>query len=162
MNFARPGACACAALLWLAACTPAPMPAPASGQAPPQDAKAPADVSQAQRENPVLPPPGMASPEPVSSDLSTAIADHWLGTWRGPEGTSLLVERQEVGYRLVVTNLDGPREFHGIAADDVIEFERDGKKETLRAGDGVDTGMKWLVGKRDCLVVHKGEGYCRD
>ena len=44
----------------------------------------------------------------------------------------------------------------------VLEFERDGVQETVRAGDGDATGMKWLAGRKDCLVVKAGEGYCRD
>ena len=136
-------------LLLAAGCTPAPMPEPAAGQGPPRDAMAPADVAA-------------GAAEPVANDLGTPIADQWAGVWRGPEGTSLEIEKQEVGYRLVISNLDGPREFHGIGAQDLMEFERDGKRETLRAGDGAATGMKWLAEKRDCLVVREGEGYCRD
>ena len=49
-----------------------------------------------------------------------------------------------------------------MAAGDTIAFERGGIKETIRAGSGADTGMKWLSEKKDCLVVKPGEGYCRD
>jgi len=149
--------------LAFAACTPRLMPEPAPGNAPKQDAMAPDDV--AARDSPApaaLPPPDMSAAEPVANDLGTPIADSWAGEWRGPEGTSLRIDKQEVGYALRITNLDGPREFHGIAADEVIEFERDGAKETIHAGDGAATGMKWLADKQDCLVVRAGEGYCRD
>jgi len=61
-----------------------------------------------------------------------------------------------------VRNLDGPRTFQGRAVDGGIAFERDGKTETLRAGNGDATGMKWLAGKKDCLLVRSGEGWCRD
>ena len=150
----------CLFVLAAAACTPAPMPEPAAGTAPPQDSAAPGDV--AARDASVLPPPGLGAPEPVANDPGTPVADGWVGDWAGPEGSSLKIEKQEVGYRLVITDLDGPHEFHGIAAGDVIEFERDGAKEGLRAGDGAATGMKWLAGKRDCLLVKAGEGWCRD
>jgi hypothetical protein len=153
----------------LAACSPAaPMPPPAAGDAPAQDAMAPSDVAaggSASKPAPpsVLPPPDMGAPaEPAANDLGTRIVDSWVGTWTGPEGTSLKIAKQEVGYEVTVTNLDGPRQFHGIAADDVFQFERDGATETLQAGDGAATGMKWLAGKKDCLVVKPGEGYCRD
>jgi hypothetical protein len=158
-------------LLAATACTPAPMPPPAAGHASPQDAMAPDDVAARDAANAApaaapapaaLPPPGLGDPEPVANDLGTPVADGWVGSWRGPEGTSLLIEKQEVGYRLVITNLDGPREFHGVAAADVIEFERDGATLALHAGNGEATGMKWLAGKQDCLVVARGEGYCRD
>jgi hypothetical protein len=122
---------------------------------------APSDVS-AQQEAMPAPATSREPLEPVANDLGTRIADGWVGSWQGPEGTSLSIAKQEVGYELVITNLDGPRSFHGIAADELIEFERDGRTETLRAGDGAATGMKWLADKRDCLVVRTGEGYCRD
>jgi hypothetical protein len=159
---------AAAYLFALAACSPAPMPPPAAGNAPAQDAMAPSDVasgatvSTSARPS-ALPPPDMGAPaEPVANDLGTKIVDGWVGTWTGPEGTSLKIAKQEVGYEVTVTNLDGPRQFHGIAADDVLQFERDGTTETVHAGNGAATGMKWLAGKKDCLVVKAGEGYCRD
>jgi hypothetical protein len=160
---------AAAVVLALAACSPAPMPPPAAGNAPAQDAMAPSDVAAAANASAhapppaVLPPPDMGTPaEPVSNDLGTKIVDGWVGTWTGPEGTSLKIDKQQVGYEVTVTNLDGPRQFHGIAAGDVLQFERDGTTETLHAGNGAATGMKWLAGKKDCLVVKAGEGYCRD
>ena len=141
--------CAC---VLAAACTPAPMPAPAPGSASPHDAMAPSDVAASQS----------APAEPVADDLGSAIVDEWVGEWRGPEGTSLRITKQEVGYEVVVTNLDGPRQFHGVGYQDVLQFERDGVTEWVRAGDGEATGMKWLAGKERCLVVKPGEGYCRD
>jgi hypothetical protein len=149
--------------LLLAGCQQAPP--PASGSAPPTDAMAPADMADAGP--PVaapaaLPPPDLQAAEPVANDLGTAIADNWVGTWKGPEGTSLELSKQEVGYEVVITNLDGPRSFHGIAADEVLQFERDGATETVRAGEGPVSGMKWLADKHDCLIVKTGEGYCRD
>jgi hypothetical protein len=151
-------------VLALAGCRDAPMPPAAAGEATKEDASAPADVAAHDRAAlpPAPPPPDLEPAEPVANDLSSALADGWVGEWRGPEGTSLRIAKQEVGYQLLVTGLDGKREFHGLAADDVLEFERDGVVETLRAGDGEATGMKWLAGKRDCLVVKAGEGYCRD
>lgn len=139
------------ACLLLAACTPAPMPEPSPGSTSPQDSTAPSDV--AARDTPA---------EPVANDLGTAVADGWVGEWKGPEGTSLVITKEQVGYQVVVTNLDGPRTFAGVGAQDVLQFERDGVTETVRAGDGAATGMKWLADKKDCLVVKPGEGYCRD
>ena len=150
----------------LAGCTRTPMPPPAAGEAGKQDSLEPADV--AAREDaaaalpPAPPPPELEPAEPVANDLGSAVADNWTGTWRGPEGSYLRLEKQEVGYRLVIANLDGPREFHAIAVDGILQFERDGATETLHAGDGQATGMKWLADRRDCLVVRPGEGYCRD
>jgi len=42
------------------------------------------------------------------------------------------------------------------------EFERDGLQESIRPTNGDETGMKWLAGKKNCLTVRPGEGYCRD
>jgi len=145
-------------VLTLAGCGEAPMPAPAPGEASKEDAPAPSDMTA----RPALPPPELQPAEPVANDLGTAIADNWVGTWQGPEGTSLTIDKQEVGYEVTVTSLDGPRSFHGVAAEDVLQFDRDGVTETVHAGDGKATGMKWLADKKDCLVVRAGEGYCRD
>lgn len=110
---------------------------------------------------------GKTSPEPVAppqSTASTAVAlpTRWLGRWQGPEGTFLDISGGANGsYRVTVQNLDGPRSFDATAGTDWLSFTRDGINETLRAGSGADTGMKWLADKTDCLVVKAGEGYCR-
>lgn len=96
------------------------------------------------------------------NDADVAALDAWLGEWRGPEGTLLTLAGGQGGYRVTVRDLDGPRSFDGSAVADGIAFERDGVIETIRATDGPGTGMKWLAGKRDCLVVRPGEGFCRD
>ena len=43
-----------------------------------------------------------------------------------------------------------------------MQFQRDGKSETISAGSGRDTGMKWLLDKKNCLIIKIGEGFCRD
>jgi len=151
-------------VLVLGACSKAPMPPPAPGESSPQDAMAPSDVTDADMATPppALPPPDLSPAEPVANDLGSAIVDGWVGTWQGPGGSSLQLAKPGVGYEGTVTNLDGPRGFHGVAVDEVLQFERDGVQETVRAGDGAATGMKWLAGRKDCLVVKAGEGYCRD
>ncbi|MDO9439042.1 hypothetical protein [Hydrogenophaga sp.] len=111
------------------------------------------------RPAPVAPPPAASAPE---APKASPVADRWVGTWNGPEGTFLKVAGAGGAYDITVQNLDGPRTFKGTAAGDHIEFERDGTKETLRATGGVETGMKWLSEKKDCLTVRSGEGYCRD
>lgn len=157
---------ACVLCVALAACGDAPAP-PASqetaSQPHPQE-QAGADVTAPPRS--ALPPPEPApdeeTPEPVTNDLGTGTADAWVGDWVGPEGTSLRVVKEQIGYEVTVTGLDGPRSFHAFASDEVLQFERDGVLETVRAGDGKATGMKWLEGESNCLVVKAGEGYCRD
>jgi hypothetical protein len=151
------------ACLFVVACSKPPMPDPAPGPSSAADMPAPGDVAAAASANPpALPPPDMVPAEPVANDLGSAIVDGWVGEWKGPEGTSLRNTKEQVGYAVVVTNLDGPREFSGVASNEVLQFERDGVTETLHAGDGQATGMKWLADRKDCLVVKAGEGYCRD
>ena len=65
-------------------------------------------------------------------------------------------------YEVTIQNLDGPATFQGTAVGDQVTFERNGVKETIRASNGVETGMKWLSEKSDCLTVRPGEGCCRD
>ena len=90
------------------------------------------------------------------------VTDKWLGKWNGPEGTFLQLVGGGGKYELTVQNLDGPRTFQARAAGDRIEFERDGLKESVRATNGAETGMKWLSEKTNCLTVRAGEGYCKD
>ncbi|WP_439517141.1 hypothetical protein [Hydrogenophaga sp.] len=98
---------------------------------------------------------------PAAASAAPA-ADQWLGKWNGPEGTFVQIAGGNGQYEVTVQNLDGPRTFKGTAAGERLEFERDGVRESVRATDGAQTGMKWLSEKKDCLTVKAGEGYCRD
>ena len=103
-----------------------------------------------------------AASEAASSSAASAIdAIAFTGKWTGPEGTWLDIAPKGEGYRVTVSNLDGPRDFDGTADDGGIRFMRDGQTFVIRPGNGDDTGMKWLAGKKDCLIVAPGEGYCR-
>lgn len=103
-----------------------------------------------------------APPAPAVAAAGSAIPVGWLGRWQGPEGTYLEISGGPGAYRVTVQNLDGPRSFAATAfANGSLGFVRDGVSETIRAGSGADTGMKWLVDKRECLAVKSGEGYCR-
>ncbi len=93
---------------------------------------------------------------------ATPASDKWLGKWNGPEGTFLLLAGGSGKYTVTIQNLDGPRTFPGNAVSGGIEFERDGAREVLRVSNGVQTGMKWLAEKANCLTVRAGEGYCKD
>lgn len=86
----------------------------------------------------------------------------WMGKWNGPEGTYMDLSVRDDAYAVVIANLDGPITFEGQATPDGIAFLREGKTETIKAGDGAATGMKWLADKTDCLVINPGEGFCRD
>jgi hypothetical protein len=102
--------------------------------------------------------PAQSKPAPAPAPVT----DAWVGQWNGPEGTFLQLAGSGGKYDVTIRNLDGPRSFPGVAAGDRIEFERDGVKESVRATNGAETGMKWLSEKKNCLTVRTGEGYCRD
>lgn len=106
--------------------------------------------------------PASPAPGPTPAPPPAPSTDQWIGQWNGPEGTFVRITGGNGHYDVTVQNLDGPRTFVGMAVGDAIEFERDGKQEVLRASNGEQTGMKWLAGKKDCLKVRTGEGYCRD
>lgn len=106
--------------------------------------------------------PASPAPSPAPAPPPAPSTDQWIGQWNGPEGTFVRITGGNGHYDVTVQNLDGPRTFVGMAVGDAIGFERDGKQEVLRASNGEQTGMKWLAGKKDCLKVRTGEGYCRD
>lgn len=117
---------------------------------------------------------GDASPTAISSaalssvavssiaTTSPALTDSWRGKWNGPEGTFLEISGDEGKYTIVIQDLDGPKTYEGVNNQNQIEFERNGEKETIRASNGAETGMKWLADKLNCLTIHTGEGFCRD
>src|SRR4030095_10717216 len=84
--------------------------------------------------------------------------DEWLGQWNGPEGTFLRLEGGKGRDTVTIQDLDGPRTYEGVAAGAQIQFDRHGAKETIRATNGVETGMKWLRDKSDCLTLRHREG----
>lgn len=88
--------------------------------------------------------------------------DAWVGTWKGPEGTSLHIAGGGGNYKITIADLDSATQYEGATTSNKIVFERDGVKETIEASSGADTGMKWLADKSDCLRVKSGEGWCRD
>jgi hypothetical protein len=97
---------------------------------------------------------------PASADA--AATDTWIGRWTGPEGTYLEIRGGDGRYEVTVANLDGPQSYYGQAQDEGIAFRRGGNREIIRETDGNGTGMKWLAGKSNCLVIRPGEGFCRE
>ena len=100
--------------------------------------------------------------QPSAAPATPSAADKWLGRWDGPEGTYLMLSKAGDHYTVEVRDLDGSRTFAGFPDGDRIRFVRDGRTEFLAAGGGEAAGMKWLLDKKDCLLTHKGEGWCRD
>jgi hypothetical protein len=106
-----------------------------------------------------------SNPPPKSTAASPAansVPDRWLVKWIGPEGTYLVLSRKFDKYIVEIYSLDGPASYDGISAGDRIEFQRNGKTESIHAGKGHETGMKWLLDKKNCLIIRTGEGFCRD
>lgn len=106
-----------------------------------------------------------------ASDLKKEVAgkpvdrDDWVGRWKGVEGTYLVVSKgAEPGlYKLEMQyTLDDKGVFDGTGTSEGISFERPDGKQALHPSDGDATGLKYLAGKKDCLTVKTGEGYCRD
>lgn len=109
------------------------------------------------------PPAGEShAADPRGPGLAPSRPDQWIGRWNGPEGTFLSITAKGDGYMIEIADLDGPRTFAATRAGDLLVFERDGKRESVRATDGKQTGMKWLQDSTDCLTIRIGEGYCRD
>jgi len=111
--------------------------------------------------------PSSAAAKPASesttpSPATAGITDQWLGKWIGPEGTYLVLSKKGDQYVVKVNSLDGLATYEGTFAVDHIEFQRNGQTEVIRAGIGKDTGMKWLMDKKNCLIIKPGEGFCRD
>ena len=103
--------------------------------------------------------------DPTANVSAAALpTDAWVGKWIGVEG--LVLDIQSAGepgrYILSVTLLDGTKSYDGTADGDMIRFTRDGRPESIRAATGDQTGLKWLAGKQNCLMIREGEGFCRD
>ncbi|MEP9358223.1 hypothetical protein [Sphingomonas sp. KR3-1] len=89
----------------------------------------------------------------------------WVGRWKGVEGTYLKVSKgKDAGtYKLEMQyTLDDKGTFDGKGTNTGIAFTRPDGDHVLTPSDGDATGLKWLAGKKDCLTVKSGEGYCRD
>jgi hypothetical protein len=90
--------------------------------------------------------------------------DAWIGKWIGVEGLVLNIQKSDEKrhYVLSVTLLDGTKSYDGVIDGDVIRFTRDGRPESIRTATGDETGLKWLAGKQNCLMIKQGEGFCRE
>ncbi len=94
---------------------------------------------------------------------TAAIEDRYLGRWVGVEGMFLNVARRAGGGTTLEMqwDLDHRGTFTGSITTEGLRFMRNGVAEVAVPGNGDQTGLKWLAGKKDCLIVKPGEGYCR-
>lgn len=112
---------------------------------------------------PVAAEPATAAPTADESITGRRFAA-WAGRWTGVEGMFLDVTPlgDELYELEMQSDLDTRGTYQGREDERAIRFERGGEQLTLRRATGDETGLKWLAGKQDCLMVREGEGYCRD
>ena len=138
----------------LGACTPEVKPGPNSAT----PVSAPASPGASPAINPSVTP----TVDPKAPAVPSAKLSALEGKWPGVEGTYLNVTKKGDKYSVEIKNLDKTETFDGVAKGDTIEFKRKDKLETIRAATAEETGMKWLAGEKNCVVITKGsEGYCR-
>lgn len=142
----------------LAGCS-GPAPAPAeSNQIGSMGAPA-ADVAPNQSLPAAVPAENAITP----ADTAKAEVDY-VGKWIGVEGMVLEV-KPKAGDGVTIVNqwdLDNKGTFEGSVTAEGLRWMRNGEAVTAVAGNGDATGLKYLAGKKDCLIVKDGEGYCRD
>lgn len=122
-----------------------------------EKAEAPAPADTTTTEAPVE----TAAPEQAAATHRYAA---WAGKWTGVEGMYVTITPGEPGkYKLEMqSDLDTKGSYDGSDSDGGIAFTRGAETLTLAASTGDATGLKYLAGKKDCLKVKDGEGYCRD
>lgn len=102
----------------------------------------------------------------MPAERTPAIIDvaGWAGKWTGPEGMFATVTPAGDGkVRLEMqSDLDTKDTYEGTATADGISFKRGEEMLLLKQATGDETGLKYLAGKKNCLMVKSGEGYCRD
>ncbi|UVI38146.1 hypothetical protein [Qipengyuania spongiae] len=124
----------------------------------------PAESGDAQQEVTAAEPAALPS---AAATSEAAIAANrftaWEGRWTGVEGMYVDIKPNGDGtFTLdMQSDLDTKGTYQGVPVENGIRFERGGEEFVLRAGNGEQTGLKWLLDKEDCLVVAEGEGYCR-
>ncbi|MEJ0024228.1 MAG: hypothetical protein WDN76_13060 [Alphaproteobacteria bacterium] len=89
--------------------------------------------------------------------------DAWIGKWIGVEGNFLDIQAGLAPgvYAITEQTLDGPKTYVGTGKDMTIKIVDAGKTFAIHAGSGDDTGLKYLAGKTDCLIIESGRGFCR-
>jgi len=127
-----------------------------------EKAEAPAPTETTTTEVPVETVPDETAPDD-SATASHRFAD-WVGKWTGVEGMYATITTAEPGkYKLEMqSDLDTKGSYDGEDSEHGIKFKRGSEELSLRRGSGDETGLKYLAGKKDCLIVKPGEGYCRD
>ena len=117
---------------------------------------------------PVATPSPLAAPTPAASPATARTARtarDYTGRWVGVEGMVLTVKptgaaTADLDMRWGL-DADMAGTYPASVTPEGLRFTRNGDTLLLRPSDGDATGLKWLAGKKDCLTVTSGEGYCR-
>lgn len=120
-------------------------------------------TDEAKSEDPMAADTVVVPDESVPEDTATETAA-WAGKWIGVEGMYVTITAGE-GDKVSLdmqSGLDTKGTYEGTVGADGISFVRGGETLMLKKATGDETGMKWLAGKKDCLIVKTGEGYCKD
>ncbi len=113
------------------------------------------------------PPPKAAASRHSGNVRRPKTERDYIGKWIGVEGLLLHVARGTNG-KLVVYNIWSTDEhgdqgsFDAEVVPQGLRWTRQGTTVVGRPSNGAATGLKWLDGRKDCLTVAQGEGYCRD
>lgn len=101
---------------------------------------------------------------PEETKAATLDVAGWAGKWTGPEGLYVNITPDSDGKIALEmqSDLDTKGSYEGMATADGISFKRGEETLTLKKATGDETGLKYLAGKKDCLMVKSGEGFCRD
>jgi hypothetical protein len=139
-----------AALVLLAGCEKAEAPAPA-----------PTDATTTEVPVETMPPEGAEATDPATAPHRFA---SWAGKWTGVEGMYATITPAAPGkYKLEMqSDLDTKGTYDGEDSEHGIKFKRGAEELSLHRGSGDETGLKYLAGKKECLIVKTGEGYCRE
>lgn len=127
------------------------------------EAPAPTDTPTTTEAVPVetVPAEGAEATDPATAPHRFA---DWAGKWTGVEGMYATITPTDPGkYKLEMqSDLDTKGTYDGEDSEHGIKFKRGSEELSLRRGSGDETGLKYLAGKKECLIVKEGEGYCRD
>ena len=128
-----------------------------------EKAEAPAPADTTMTEVPVETMPSETVPAADAATAPHRFAD-WAGKWTGPEGMYVTITAADPGkYKLEMqSDLDTKGTYDGSDSEHGIQFTRGTEKLSLTRASGDETGLKYLAGKKECLKVKDGEGYCRD
>jgi hypothetical protein len=101
---------------------------------------------------------------PAETAPATVDVAAWAGKWTGPEGMFAMVTPSADGKVALEmqSDLDTKGTYEGTATAEGIGFKRGAELLVLKKATGNETGLKYLAGKKECLMVKSGEGYCRD